>query len=402
MFATAHSIDLATDPLQTLLDLGAGQDYAFLKMGKRDVFLVNAPDLIQWAFTHKAIRRGRFFKVFARWLGNGLLASEGETHRTMRRILLPAFNAESQMIYMQTVEQDAPILLNEWQGGELNLADALFDLVYQTTIRAVFGLQNLSPRNSQELLNVLAHGSESFLGRASLPEGHRLQEGRVRHSVVDEALEYMWAHWQPTPLTQALDSMPAQEKYDQTLTMLSASLDTSMAALVWMFHLFSQNTKAFGAFCEDARTRPLADASNGYAALALHETLRLFPTGGWLNTRELIEPLSIRGMDLPAGTNIFISSWVTHRDDRFYNSPEDFIPQRFNHHITPWTYFPFGGGAHTCLGRPFSLVELPYLAALVVRSFDVQFLPGNDIQLRLRIGLTPEGQIPAKVKRRCD
>ena len=400
MFATAHSIDLATAPLQTLFDLGVGQDYAFLKMGKRDVFFVNAPDLIQWAFTHKSIRRGRFFKVFARWLGSGLLASEGETHRAMRRTLLPAFNAEAQMIYMQTVEQDAPTLLSEWQDGDLNLADALFDLVYQTTIRAVYGLQNLSPRNSQELLNVLAHGSESFLGRASLPEGHRLQEGRVRHSIVDEALEYMWAHWQPTPLTRALDSMPAQEKYDQTLTMLSASLDTSMAALVWMFHLFSQNTKAFDAFCEDARTRPLADASNGFAALALHETLRLFPTGGWLNTRELIEPLSIRGMDLPAGANIFISSWVTHRDIRFFDSPEDFDPQRFKHHITPWTYFPFGGGAHTCLGRPFSLVELPYLAALVVRSFDIQFLPGNDIQLRLRIGLTPEGQIPAKVKRR--
>ena len=400
MFATAHSIDLSTDPLQTLFDLGVGQDYAFLKMGKRDVFFVNAPDLIQWAFTHKSIRRGRFFKVFARWLGSGLLASEGETHRAMRRTLLPAFNAEAQMIYMQTVEQDAPTLLSEWQDGDLNLADALFDLVYQTTIRAVYGLQNLSPRNSQELLNVLAHGSESFLGRASLPEGHRLQEGRVRHSIVDEALEYMWAHWQPTPLTRALDSMPAQEKYDQTLTMLSASLDTSMAALVWMFHLFSQNTKAFDAFCEDARTRPLADASNGFAALALHETLRLFPTGGWLNTRELIEPLSIRGMDLPAGANIFISSWVTHRDIRFFDSPEDFDPQRFKHHITPWTYFPFGGGAHTCLGRPFSLVELPYLAALVVRSFDIQFLPGNDIQLRLRIGLTPEGQIPAKVKRR--
>ena len=400
MFQTSQAIDLSNNPLETLYDLGVGQDYAFFKMGKRDVFFVNAPDLIQWAFTHKAIRRGRFFKVFSRWLGNGLLASEGESHHAMRRVLLPTFNANAQKKYMQVIEQDAPNLLNDWQDGEIDLADALFQLVYQSTIRAIYGLNQLTPRSTQQLLDVLAHGSESFLGRATLPEGHRLQEGRVRIPIMDEALEYMWAHWQPTPLTRALDSLPPQEKYDQTLTMLSASLDTSMAALVWMFHLFSQHPQSFASFCEDARTRPLADAAHGYAALALHETLRLFPTGGWLNTRELSEPLSSRGFDLPVGTNIFISSWVTHRDIRFFDSPEDFDPERFNHRITPWTYFPFGGGVHTCLGRPFSLVELPYLAALVARTFDIEFLPGNDIQIRLRIGLTPEGQIPARVKRR--
>ncbi|MBI3167209.1 MAG: cytochrome P450 [Chloroflexi bacterium] len=400
MFTMPQQIDLSLNPLTSLYELGEGHDYAFFKMGKRDVFFVNAPDLIQWAFTHKSIGRGRFFKIFSRWLGNGLLASEGESHRAMRRELLPAFNAEAQKIYMQTIIRDAPILLDEWRDGEMDLAGALFDLVFQVTVRAVYGLNQLTPQNTQELLNILAHGSESFLGRAALPEGHYLASGRVRHPIVDEALEYMGAHWQPTPLTRILDSLPAQEKYDQTLTMLSASLDTSMAALVWMFHLFSRSPTAFDSFCEDACTRPLEEAAHGYASLALHETLRLFPTGGWLNTRELFRPLSIRGCDLPAGINIFISSWVTHRDVRYFDSPKEFQPERFKNQIAPWTYFPFGSGAHTCMGRPFSLAELPYLAALVVQTFDIQFLQGNDIQLRLRIGLTPDGQIPVKVQKR--
>lgn len=400
MFTTTHQIDLSVRPLDTLYNLGIGQDYVFCKMGKRDVLFVNSPDLIQWAFTHKAIGRGRFFKVFSRWLGNGLLVSEGKSHQEMRRVILPAFSADAQKYYMQIITQDAPKLLDEWHDSEMDIAKALFDLVYQSTIRAVFGLNRLTPRESHELLDVLAHGSESFLGRAALPDGHYLASGRVRHPIVDEALEYMSAHWQPTPLTRILDMLPPQEKYDQTLTMLSASLDTSMAALVWMFHLFSQNPNAFDTFCEDARTRPLEEAAQGYGSLALHETLRLFPTGGWLNTRELSEPVSIRGFDLPAGMNIFVSSWVTHRDIRYFDAPDTFQPERFNHRITPWTYFPFGGGSHTCLGRPFSLVELPYLAALVARTFDIEFLPGNDIQLHLRIGLTPNGQIPVKVKKR--
>lgn len=400
MIPTAQNIDLSVHPLESLYDFGCGRDYAFLKMGRRDVFLVNAADLIQWAFTHKAIGRGRFFKVFSRWLGNGLLASEGESHRRMRRELLPSFNAEAQKAYMQTILRDAPVLLDEWRNGEMDLAKALFEFVYQVTIRAVYGLTQLTPRDTRELLGILAHGSESFLGRAAMPEGHYLQDGRVRHPIVDEALEFMFAHWQPTPLTRILDALSAQEKYDQTLTMLSASLDTSMAALVWMFHLFSQNQNTFDAFCEDARTHPLEGAAHGYASLALHETLRLYPTGGWLNTRELFEPLSIRGMDLAAGTNIFISSWVTQRDSRYFDSPQEFRPERFKHPIAAWTYFPFGGGAHACMGRPFSLVELPHLAALLVQKFDIQFLTGNDVKLHLQIGLTPDGQIPVRVQRR--
>jgi len=388
-------IDLSEDPLSALYALGAGHDYRFLKMGKRDIFLCNAPDLIQWAFTHKSIGRGRFFKVFSRWLGNGVLVTEGEAHRKMRRTLLPAFNAAAQQTYMKTIMQDAPKLLDEWNDDEVDLAQLLFQLTYNATIRAVYGLDQLTSGDTNELLAILANGSESFLGRANaLPAGHYLHEGRVRHPIVTDALNFMFANWKPTPLTQILDMLDPQEKYDQTLTMLSASIDTSMAAFVWMFHLFSENQNAFEKFCDDSRRD-----STHYAALALDETLRLYPTGGWLNTRESFSPLNIRGMDIPAGTNIFVSSWVTHHDSRYFSEPESFIPERFSSPPAPWTYFPFGGGSHLCLGRPFSLVELPYLASLIVRKFDIEFL-SNSIQLRLRIGLTPVGELCVKLKRR--
>ena len=388
-------IDLSEDPLSALYALGAGHDYRFLKMGKRDIFLCNAPDLIQWAFTHKSIGRGRFFKVFSRWLGNGVLVTEGEAHRKMRRTLLPAFNAAAQQTYMKTIMQDAPKLLDEWNDDEVDLAQLLFQLTYNATIRAVYGLDQLTSGDTNELLAILANGSESFLGRANaLPAGHYLHEGRVRHPIVTDALNFMFANWKPTPLTQILDMLDPQEKYDQTLTMLSASIDTSMAAFVWMFHLFSENQNAFEKFCDDSRRD-----STHYAALALDETLRLYPTGGWLNTRESFSPLNIRGMDIPTGTNIFVSSWVTHHDSRYFSEPESFIPERFSSPPAAWTYFPFGGGSHLCLGRPFSLVELPYLASLIVRKFDIEFL-SNKIQLRLRIGLTPVGELCVKLKRR--
>jgi cytochrome P450 len=97
--------------------------------------------------------------------------------------------------------------------------------------------------------------------------------------------------------------------------------------------------------------------------------------------------------------NIFISSWVTHRDARYFPNPEAFLPERFETQPAAWTYFPFGGGTHVCLGRPFSMLELPQLAVLIAQTFDVEFL-STDIQPHLRIGLTPSGTLQVNLKRR--
>jgi hypothetical protein len=80
-----QEITLTHDPLAQLTEAGDGVDYCWLKISSRPTLFVNRPDLIQWLFTSPQVRRGRFVRLFSRFLGDGLLTSDGDAHDGMRQ-----------------------------------------------------------------------------------------------------------------------------------------------------------------------------------------------------------------------------------------------------------------------------------------------------------------------------
>ena len=100
----------------------------------------------------------------------------------------------------------------------------------------------------------------------------------------------------------------------------------------------------------------------------LRETLRLVPPIPTLS-RQALAPFSVHGLDLPGGTLVTVFPLTAHRDPRFWTDPDRFDPARFapdraedRGHPFAWT--PFGGGAHSCLGQHFALMQ----AAAVLRA----------------------------------
>jgi cytochrome P450 len=65
-----------------------------------------------------------------------------------------------------------------------------------------------------------------------------------------------------------------------------------------------------------------------YADKVIHEALRLYPPA-WRIGRTSGEPLEVGGYVLPAGANILMSQWVTHRDERWFPNPERCNPDRW-------------------------------------------------------------------------
>jgi cytochrome P450 len=105
--------------------------------------------------------------------------------------------------------------------------------------------------------------------------------------------------------------------------------------------------------------------------------MRLYPPV-WALTRTPLKDFEIAGYRVPAGSPVLMSQWVTHRDPRYYDEPERFLPDRWldqRYKTAPrFTYFPFGGGPRVCIGSSFATTE----AALVLATIAQQF------QLRLR------------------
>lgn len=395
-----QEVILTHDPLTQLTEAGDGVDYCWLKIGSRPTLFVNHPDLIQWLFTSPQVGRGRFVQLFSRFLGDGLLTSEGDTHVEMRRRMQAAFTHEAQMLYLDRMARFTDAHLHEWTSGKaFDLGSALRDLSIRAGFMGLFGKECVNETNEDAALVVMHEVSAMLMGQnAGVPAGHYRKNGRVRHPAVDQMLDTVFRNWQPSPMVDLLSAMDAQSRYDHTFTLMNAGVETGYSALIWTMFLLSRNPQVLARVRDEVRAvdaiTPESAHQMRHLMLAVHEALRLYPVAGWLNTRETLTDARIGELEVEAGTPLIASSWVTHRDGRYYADPHAFVPERFEQRPNPWVYFPFGG-THTCIGRSLALSQTALLVALLLRRFDFDFALENALTPALTMALIPKGQFTA-------
>jgi 5'-methylthioadenosine phosphorylase len=64
------------------------------------------------------------------------------------------------------------------------------------------------------------------------------------------------------------------------------------------------------------------------AERVIKESMRLYPPA-WGVARTVIKEFEIAGYRVPAGSNVVMSTWIMHRDPRFFPEPEKFDPDRW-------------------------------------------------------------------------
>lgn len=65
-----------------------------------------------------------------------------------------------------------------------------------------------------------------------------------------------------------------------------------------------------------------------YLDAVIKETMRLYPPIH-IGNRFVAEDTTISGYDLQAGTRVMASIYLSHRDERYWDAPEEFRPARF-------------------------------------------------------------------------
>ena len=157
--------------------------------------------------------------------------------------------------------------------------------------------------------------------------------------------------------------MSDQELRDELVTLLVAGHETTATALSWTVERL---TRVPGGW------RAMRDGGEEYAEAAAKEALRLRPVLPVV-LRNLQQPATIAGVDLPAGTVVAPSIYLVHRRPELYPDPAAFRPERF---LGPepqggtYTWIPFGGGVRRCLGAAFALMELRVVLAELAAAVD--------------------------------
>ena len=105
-----------------------------------------------------------------------------------------------------------------------------------------------------------------------------------------------------------------------------------------------------------------------------------------------------------AGTIVFVSPWVLHRDPRRFERAEEFLPERWGdglaRRLPRFAYMPFGGGPRVCIGNRFAMMEAVLILATVARRFRLEWQGDAPIAPFPSITLRPQGGVPVRVSRR--
>lgn len=103
--------------------------------------------------------------------------------------------------------------------------------------------------------------------------------------------------------------------------------------------------------------------------------MRLFPAAAVIG-RRAVEATRIDGVDIPAGADVIVAPWVTHRHPDYWEDAERFDPDRFTPEAEAarprYAWFPFGGGPRACIGQHFSMLESVIALAMLLQRYDLE------------------------------
>jgi cytochrome P450 len=204
--------------------------------------------------------------------------------------------------------------------------------------------------------------------------------------------------------------MTPKQLRDEIMTLFMAGHETTALTLSWAWYLLSKNPAAETRLHEElrdvlaGRLPTIADLGGlPYLRGVVNEVLRLYPPA-YILARTAIAPCTIGGYDLPAGSTIILSQWVTHHDPRFFSDPDVFLPERWldglEDRLPAGAYFPFGDGPRRCIGQNFALMEVVLVMAAIAQKFQFRLATARKIVPDPLVTLRPRDGIPMRIDAR--
>jgi cytochrome P450 len=400
--------------------------------------ILRHPDHIQQVLTDNAKNYGKQTVSYVRmreFLGNGLVTSEGDFWRRQRRIANPAFHRERIARFAETITRCADEMIDGWKGraangpSSLNIAQEMM----RVTLR-IIGLTMLSTDVGGEsatsvsnALDVIVHVTlarvlTAFVAPLFVPTPQNVRFRRAR-TALDRVVKGLIAERRRTGETdtgdllsmlmsardpQTGEAMSDVQLRDEAMTIFLAGHETTANALSWTLYALAKHpeieARVRAELAATVGDRPVTLADLPRLSLlerVLLESMRLYPPV-WSLQRSAIGEDVIGGYRIPAGTWIFLSSFLTHRDPRFWPEPERFDPDRFLPDAeaarSKGAYFPFALGPRKCIGESFAMLEARLILSRVLQRTRLQLPDDFVAELDPTVTLRPKTGIPMRLR----
>lgn len=402
-------------------------------LGPRAVYFINHPDLIRDVLvTHsRNFIKSRGLQMAKRFLGEGLLTSEGEFHRRQRRLAQPAFHRQRIDSYAQAMVDCSLRTRERWQEGEtLDIAQEMMRLTLAIVGRTLFDANvegeaaeiGRALTSIMQLFDRITKPFPELLNRLPLPSNFRFRKASRRldetiFRIIDERRrsgqdrgDLLSMLLLATDIEGDGTGMNDRQLRDEAMTIFLAGHETTANALAWTWYLLSQHreveARMHAEIDEVLQGRlPTADdvSSLRYVDMVFAESMRLYPPA-WAMGRQAVEDYPMDRYVAPKGSIILMSPYVMHRDERYYADPLRFDPERWTQEARAsrpkFSFFPFGGGPRVCIGEQFAWMEGALALATISQRWRLRLAPGQEVVPKPMITLRPRGGIRMTIERR--
>jgi cytochrome P450 len=413
-------------------------DIVRLELPKNNfVYSIANPESIQHVMqmNNQNYTKGDRIDIAKPLVGNGLFTSEGDFWRRQRRMMQPAFHRKQIALLADEMVATIQDMLSKWEkyadrGIMLDMQQEMMGLTMDVVTRTLF-TSSLEPDEISELGEQITFLLDEITDRsqAIFPIGEKLPTKRNRRfdkgvATIDEIIYRLIETRRQSEVRQDdLLSMLIEARYedsgegmedellrDELVTIFLAGHETTAIALSWSIALLSLHPTVRRKLQQEvdqvlAGRIPAASDFNDlqYTNAVVSEVMRLYPPLP-MTIRQAIEDDVLDGYSIKADSSIFINIYSAHHNPDVWENPEGFDPERFLpdrvKDIPRFAYLPFGGGPRQCIGNNFALMEAVLALAMITQRFELNLVPGTDLDPYMPGTLRPKGGVKVIIKHR--
>ena len=332
-------------------------------------------------------------QIIGRLFPNGLMLRDAEDHRYHRRLMQAGFKSKAMQGYFSQMAPQIARAIAKWSptvGSEKTLAYPMFKNTTLDLAATVFLGMDLGA-DARKINKAFESTVAASMWRFPFAfPGTLLWRGIRARKIMCNFFQPMIEERKAgegqdlfSILCRAQDEdgnrYTDQEIVDHINFLMMAAHDTTTSALTSMTYALAKNPewqeRLWGEMLalEGKDLKPHDLSAMVETEYVMKEALRLYPPLSTLPKFSNKE-FEFEGYTIPAEAMVITSPIHTHYSDRYWDDPKVFDPLRFGdarkeHKRNAYSWIPFSGGAHMCIGLHFAEMQIKLVIFEMLKNY---------------------------------
>jgi len=397
-----RSFKLVSNPLEAIEESleRFGDTYSISNFVTSRYIFTSNPEFIEYVLkkNHKNYYKSDIATdKLGKYVGNGLLTSNGSYWLKQRRLIQPGFHIEKIKALYEIMKDTIDEFLKDFPTGRsIDVYPLMNRLAFDVVLNTLFNAK-IPDESRSQLGKFISEIQEYVVKEIRQPHLNwwfilsgqvrkNLEKSKRIRKLISEIIDQrkksdekfndlldmlLEARYEDTG-----EPMKEHQLIDEIVILIIAGHETTANTLSWTLFLLAGHRDILKKLRVCTKGQSIEEISKDhYMNAVLSESLRLFPPA-WITDRVTLQDDQWNEYSYPKGTVVVMYLYGLHRSHDHWETPEGFVPERFlkNNSIQfpTNTFYPFGAGPRLCIGNNFAMAEMAIFLQSFIQKFDIR------------------------------